>query len=129
MVVAARTIPSTKSHPAIRNTNEGRRKEGVERVGAKLMRSLIVWSLPLVAQTVRTPSRVRNEKGSARARSQDRRTVAAVPIDPRQMPRSLRGLLKMNFIFKMPAWYSELAVGTLGQFSADHFMSLPLVCN
>ena len=39
------------------------------------------------------------------------------------------GLLKMNFIFKMPGWYSELAVGTHLASTADYFMSLPLLCN
>src|ERR1700694_6291182 len=80
MMVAARAIPSSKSHPAIRNSNEVRREEGAERVGDKLMRSLIVWSLPLVAQTVRMQSRVRNEKGSARARSRDRKIEEALRL-------------------------------------------------
>ena len=128
MVVAARAITSSKSHPAIRNTIEVRREEGAEMVGDKLMRSLIVWSLGLVAQTVRMQSLVRNEKESARRRSQDPSSIAALPIDPwdgAQPP----GLLKMNFIFKMPGWYSELAVGTRLESAADDFMSLPLLCN
>ena len=66
---------------------------------------------------------VRNEKESARARSEDRSSHRA--MDAAQPP----GLLKMNFIFKMPGWYSELAVGTHLASTADYFMSLPLLCN
>jgi hypothetical protein len=62
MVVAARAITSSKSHPAIRNTMEERREEGAERVGDKLMRNLIVWSRGPVAQTVRMQSLVEKLK-------------------------------------------------------------------
>jgi hypothetical protein len=51
------------------------------------------------------------------------------PMDPMGYAAQAPGLLKMNFIFKMPEWYSELAVGTRFESSADSFMSLPLLCN
>src|ERR1700730_9383782 len=66
MAGPARAITSSKSHPAIRNTNEVCREEDAERVGDKLMRSLIVWSLGPVAQTVRMQSLVRNQKKRCR---------------------------------------------------------------
>jgi hypothetical protein len=59
---------------------------------------------------------------------QDRRSLAVVAIDPGDGAQA-PGLLKMNFIFKMPGWYSELAVGARFESSADYFMSLPLFCN
>jgi hypothetical protein len=54
--------------------------------------------------------------------------MAALPIDPWDAAQP-PGLLKMNFIFKMPGWYSELAVGTRLASAADYFMSLALLCN
>jgi hypothetical protein len=73
-------------------------------------------------------SLVRNEKESARARSQDPSSMAALPRDPWDAAQP-PGLLKMNFIFKMSGWYSELAVGTRLASAADYFMSLALLCN
>src|SRR5467141_339035 len=106
MAPAASAITSSKSHPAIRNTSEGRREEGAEIVGDKLIRSLIVWSRGLVAQTVRMQSPVRDEKESARARSQDRRSICGCSHRSMGYAAQAPGLLKMNFIFKMPGWYS-----------------------
>jgi hypothetical protein len=79
MAAPARTITSSKSHPAIRNTNEVCREEDAERVGDKLMRSLIVWSLGPVAQTVRMQSLVRNQK---KALPQDRKIEGALRLLP-----------------------------------------------
>ena len=55
--------------------------------------------------------------------------MAALPMDPMGHAAHAPRLLKMNFIFKMPGWYSELTVGTRFESSADYFMSLPLLCN
>jgi hypothetical protein len=66
-----------------------------------------------------------------KALAQDRKIEAAWRLSDRPMGYAAQapGLLKMNFIFKMPGWYSELAVGTRFESSADYFMSLPLLCN
>jgi len=55
--------------------------------------------------------------------------MAALPMDPMGHAAHAPRLLKMNFIFKMPGWYSELTEGTRVESSADYFMSLPLLCN
>jgi hypothetical protein len=67
-------------------------------VGDKLMGSLIVWSLGLVAQTVRRQSLVRNEKENARKMARSKQHGGS---SPRPMGcRAAAGAVENEFHFQ-----------------------------